>query len=159
MKIEVRMHNTHTYFYGAMEWSQVSSRLNKSSLITQLSCSSGGYQCHCLTVFFLGLYRIWKFLVYENAWKKIITGQLAGIKIAAIKRVHNTACVCEGGYVGLWAWLCSSASCGWSKVQNRVASDPRFDVLLPRPLRHVFYWIFKLDSKVAKLMTLFSYFY
>jgi len=64
----------------------------------------------------------------------------------AVKLVY--VCVCEGGYIGLWAWLYVSVSSGWSRVRNRVVSDPRFEVILPRPLRHVLQWFFKLDSKV-----------
>jgi len=55
----------------------------------------------------------------------------------------------EGGYIGLWAWLHVAVSSGWSKVRNHVTSDPRFDVIVPRPLCRVFQWLCKLDSKVT----------
>ena len=56
---------------------------------------------------------------------------------------------CEGGYVGLWSWLRLSVFSSWTKVRDRVVSDPRFDVILPPPVRRVLHWIFRLDSKVT----------
>jgi len=54
-----------------------------------------------------------------------------------------------GGYVGLWPWLCASVISGWTKLRDCITSDPRFDVLLPAPVRRVLHWIFRLDSKVT----------
>ena len=67
--------------------------------------------------------------------------------------------VCAGSYVGLWAWLRLSLFSGWTKVRDRVASDPRFDVVLPPPVRRVLHWIFRLDSKVTYYCTLLTYYY
>jgi len=57
---------------------------------------------------------------------------------------------CEGGYVGLWSLIHQSTSSGWSRVKDCVASEPRFDVLIPSPVRRLLKWFFKLDSKVAR---------
>ena len=57
--------------------------------------------------------------------------------------------VCKGGYVGLWSWLRRSVFSSSVKLRDRVTSDPRFDVLLPPPVRRVIHWVFRLDSKVV----------
>jgi len=61
-----------------------------------------------------------------------------------------------GGYVGLWPWLRASVFSGWTKLRDRVTFDPRFDVLLPTPVRRVLHWIFRLDSKVTTTCSSFS---
>ena len=67
------------------------------------------------------------------------------------KNVHllSLLLTCEGGYLGLWAWLRLSASSGWTKVRDHVTTDPRFEVIIPLPVRRVVRWIFMLDGKVT----------
>ena len=55
----------------------------------------------------------------------------------------------------MWAWLRVSLLSGWTKLGDRVMSDPRFDVILPLPVRRVLQWIFTLDSKVTVAAHLF----